>query len=1279
MTDPHAGTQADLGASWPSSPLAFVDTGLCPRCFALLGSSRCDRCQLDLAVPLAAEVLDASAAVATAAQHRRELIDSMWREQTARERVVEQIPDAAGRSTAPVTAAAPPPAPVAATAPPPAPVAAAPSAESPPAADTAATFDALSAFHAAASAPRRSGVQVFLLVAGIVLVSVFALFFLAVAYLIASVEARAVVTAAGGVAVFGVAWVLKRRRLPGTAEGVGTAGAVILLGVLWFVRGAGLFGSAGVDATAFTGAGLLGLAVVLLSLNRLTALRFALIGSTVLAPVGVVLVIVGLLHPVDLGLAWWAGLVAGGSATLLVRRARTTTVETQLLRTISVVLLAAALIPAALLLPDLPAFSVIAYSISAIAWAGIALRLRLEQASQVWNGAAAAAIGLSASLAPTVAILRSADSGWDLWAPGATAAAVALALVLVSRRSSSGLTRQVSAWAMAPAIAVTVVGLAPGIGVALAQVASSFAPGYALWQAETGDPLRVVIGVGAWAAVLAPAVLAALAAVAIRFARLAGIAVAVVSAAATSTACLALLSAASHGGTVLLVLLGYLLVGLVCLATLVSTRATSPLVVRIPAAVTLGISVVALVDLAHASSSLWLPGVAIATGLLFVSRFAVPGGSPTPSLTRPLLSAICVGLVFSTATLFIPWVETWRPALPDAGGHRPPAPDFAALPAALAVLLLCLVPFVLPRRAASPGGSRELRAVSAVALLVAIPSTAVVCLAEPSSTAHDVARIAVPLGLVLAGALWQVKASVSSWVERVLLATLAPIAVMAGLWGVATAVFPSSADADDYFSGPVAAILSAALGILLLRRESTRLSQTARAVWDVSTTAVVFFGALHAFGTADDGTWLIVLLLAVAPVLIALSDGNPFASASPRRHAGWLAAALSIAALWQFLLWRSVTDVEPYTLPVAGLLVLLASAAAAFGHNARHGVGRNALLISGLAVALIPSAVVAVSGQPARAIVLLAIGGVLTVSALAAPRTIRRLHVRAIVLTAGLAVLTLLGTARALYEVSVTTPELPVPELWAMPAAVGLVVTAMVWTRRRVVPAWPARAGIPAALVVTGFTLVVSLVALPGASAWPRLVIAGAVLASVAIAAVWNTRPPLGRGSFITALCVLAAIGLTALVTRRADPVELATVPLAVALIGAGTITLARDRAARSWPALGPGLALLLAPSLLFDFGPNELWRVVTLGILAVGCVVIAVALRLQAPLVVGGSVLIVHALAQLWPWIQGLYSAVPWWLWLGIGGVLLIAVAARYEHRVRNLRSFVGSIAALR
>jgi uncharacterized membrane protein len=106
---------------------------------------------------------------------------------------------------------------------------------------------------------------------------------------------------------------------------------------------------------------------------------------------------------------------------------------------------------------------------------------------------------------------------------------------------------------------------------------------------------------------------------------------------------------------------------------------------------------------------------------------------------------------------------------------------------------------------------------------------------------------------------------------------------------------------------------------------------------------------------------------------------------------------------------------------------------------------------------------------------------------------------------------------------------------------------------------------------------------------------------------------------------------------------------------------------------------VLLLPALLADFTDPELWRNVALGVVAVATVVVGATRRLQAPLVLGGAVLLAHAIVQLWPWITDLYEAVWWWLWLGIAGVLLVVLAATYERQLRLARRTVGSIAALR
>ena len=150
--------------------------------------------------------------------------------------------------------------------------------------------------------------------------------------------------------------------------------------------------------------------------------------------------------------------------------------------------------------------------------------------------------------------------------------------------------------------------------------------------------------------------------------------------------------------------------------------------------------------------------------------------------------------------------------------------------------------------------------------------------------------------------------------------------------------------------------------------------------------------------------------------------------------------------------------------------------------------------------------------------------------------------------------------------------------------------------------------------------------------------------------------------------------------TGSAEPFELATAPLAVALLVAGGIRLARYAERRSWLELGPGLVLLLVPSLTADFASdNELWRVVALGVTALAVLGVGLALKLQAPTLVGAVVVVLHGLAQLWPWISGLYGSVPWWLWAGIGGVVLIVLAATYESRIRDLKAVARGISSLR
>ena len=62
-----------------------------------------------------------------------------------------------------------------------------------------------------------------------------------------------------------------------------------------------------------------------------------------------------------------------------------------------------------------------------------------------------------------------------------------------------------------------------------------------------------------------------------------------------------------------------------------------------------------------------------------------------------------------------------------------------------------------------------------------------------------------------------------------------------------------------------------------------------------------------------------------------------------------------------------------------------------------------------------------------------------------------------------------------------------------------------------------------------------------------------------------------------------------------------------------------------------------------------------------------------------GATVLAVQAVVLLTPWISRLPTLIPVWGWIGAIGLGLLLLGARYEQRLRQLRSFRLQLAALR
>jgi hypothetical protein len=123
-------------------------------------------------------------------------------------------------------------------------------------------------------------------------------------------------------------------------------------------------------------------------------------------------------------------------------------------------------------------------------------------------------------------------------------------------------------------------------------------------------------------------------------------------------------------------------------------------------------------------------------------------------------------------------------------------------------------------------------------------------------------------------------------------------------------------------------------------------------------------------------------------------------------------------------------------------------------------------------------------------------------------------------------------------------------------------------------------------------------------------------------------------------------------------------VPLGLVALALGWLRVRQVPATRSLAAYGPGLTLLLVPSLLASLDDETLTRPLLLGAAALVVLLLGAQQRLQAPLVIGGAVLAVDALQLLAPYA----AALPRWLTLGAAGLLLVTVGATYEQRRRDV-----------
>ncbi|MDQ0743304.1 hypothetical protein QFZ62_000612 [Clavibacter sp. B3I6] len=708
-----------------------------------------------------------------------------------------------------------------------------------------------------------------------------------------------------------------------------------------------------------------------------------------------------------------------------------------------------------------------------------------------------------------------------------------------------------------------------------------------------------------------------------------------------------------------------------------------------------------------------------------------------PGPVRPLLRATVTG-----GALGLLAVGSTR-ALRLAAGYvdRTPAVDVQLL---VTALLLGATGVLVLRAARDSADTRV-----AGAALGAVPVLTALVLVLSVRPGQGVMRplIAAVLLVSLTGLLLASRSSHRRVLDRVAaVAHLALVVVALSAWRGASPI----SDAGALVVPAVVAVLVAALGAVeRVARHAAAASGVPsptlpRIAADVAVGLLTAITVVMAGATDARGLPAVLLLSATAVVLVAL---DPWSAA--RRRMGWVALALGAAALWVALGRGAVAAVEPYVLPPAGVLLLVA-AALELGlpgglRLARPPQRRRAsgapLVLAALLLAVVPTAAASWGGDPVRALVLGGVAGVVLIlvaasigrspSAPADPSGASPTDPRALLLAAGgpaaLAVL-LVGYGRPLAQlVQGLPPTVGRTDLWSIAAGIVLVLAVALHGPRSprttsrpdgpgdirtasalasVEAATPRALALAAVLataaVGTAAVVLADAAGLAGTTVRCAVLVTLLGLLHVAAAGTGPGTPPAGderrtgsdamAGEAVSASPALrdGGIAVTALVatalasgilaaTGAADPIEWVAVPLALALLVVGARRLSHDAGAGSMRHLSPGLLVLLVPPLLADLGPSPAWRIVGLGAVALATLLVGASRRLRAPFLIGAAVLLVHAVAQLWPWIRDASATVPWWAWAGIGGVVLIAVAARYERRMRDLREVAARVSALR
>ncbi|KQX47955.1 MULTISPECIES: hypothetical protein [unclassified Streptomyces] len=218
----------------------------------------------------------------------------------------------------------------------------------------------------------------------------------------------------------------------------------------------------------------------------------------------------------------------------------------------------------------------------------------------------------------------------------------------------------------------------------------------------------------------------------------------------------------------------------------------------------------------------------------------------------------------------------------------------------------------------------------------------------------------------------------------------------------------------------------------------------------------------------------------------------------------------------------------------------------------------------------------------------------------------------------------------------------------------------------------------PVALPVEITGGAVGVLALGFAASRPAFLALALALGGV-IAAATAVRPERRRFASWTAAVLFLSAAWVRLAVWDVTTPEAYTLPVTVPALVVGFLRRRRDPEASSWTAYGPGLAATLLPSLAAAWTDPEWVRPLVLGVAALAVTLLGARFRLQALLVLGGGVLALDGLHELAPYVVQAVGALPRWLPPALAGLLLLAVGATYEQRLRDARRLRERLARMR